>query len=217
MRRESALTILELMVVVAIVAILAALGMRYAWKDDRGRGFARSAQMAVFNARSRAVAIGIQRYTTGPTPEPNTPRAACMPNTRLRIARDSIEQHECTLNQSVTANTYPCISGVVDDCTWSGAVRTYRAPRGFEITRIHSRAIGGSWANVSGFPAAPVDLYFRPNGSSDTALGTTNEEVQLLIKNLNVADATCQAEHGLCFMVLSESSKIATVWGALAP
>lgn len=218
--KSRGVTLTELMVVVAIVAIIAAIATRVNWRRDDARVYARKVQMAIFNARREALTMGIQKFP-GPIPPADTPRAACMPNTRLRVTATQVLQFNCALNTAASVACFPCVysgstcaSALADDCTWSAtAIRTFQAPMGYEITRAETQAQNpggpGAWTNI----ALPFDIYFSPGGITDTTLGPPRETVRLYIRATSLTDESrCTAETGRCFLVLTETSKIGARW-----
>jgi prepilin-type N-terminal cleavage/methylation domain-containing protein len=204
-RVERGVTLIELMVVVAILAILAALGVSY-WHNPGAGRISRTAQAMATGARRDAISLGVLQFTSGRTvPEPRVP---CMPDAQLIVAPDQIVQWNCQLVDSAPPqpNDPGCPSPVTDDCAWDSikANQLY-LPTDMEVAFVSLEG-GSRVAPTSGDPGR---FYWRPNGSVDVHvtggagnIGGANETGRVWIRPKGVTDAECHNVPGRCYQIL---------------
>jgi prepilin-type N-terminal cleavage/methylation domain-containing protein len=204
---QRGVTLVELMVVVALLAILAALGVTY-WTSPGAGRIARSVQAMATNARRDAIAQGIKSFTAGRPPDRPEPRVPCMPNTQLRITPSQAIQWNCQLNDTAPPqpNQPGCPGTVTDDCNWD-TIKAHQLylPPDMEVAYAQI----GSDSRVAPTDGDPAVVYFRPNGSADIHvtggvqnIGGQNESGTIWVRPVGTGDSECQEVKGRCYKIL---------------
>jgi len=219
--RSRGVTLVELMVVVALLAILAAIGASY-WRNPGAGQIARSVHAMSTNGRRDAIAQGVKRFTTGRPASQPEPRVPCMPNTQLAIAPQQVIQWNCQLIDTAPPqpNQPGCPATVTDDCTWD-TIRAHQLYLPHDMTVATVEIQGGLQAAPT--DADPARIYFRPNGSADIHvtggaqnIGGVHESGYIWIRPVGTSDAECQQVLGRCYKILIRgllgSSEVINKW-----